>query len=220
MTLTINVTRLRRTRISAALTVSAAVIAVVCTACGGSSSPGESTSATLAPAQQWTPTTDTSAGSTPTVPAPAPGPAASSTLPAGAPPVDRHSPESVARAALTIWFTWDTRTDSGPNDAAARTGPLLRASYADTLSQSGSVGPGAQWQEWSAEQAVLKPTISSLSDAGAPNTAAAHFYQAVVTQTPYSPSGSPLGAPVLNEVAVIVRHGDVGWEVTSIQPLS
>lgn len=218
MTMTTNPTRLRSN--SVALTLGAAAIAVMCTACGGSSSPGGSTSTTLAPAQQWTPTTDTSAGSTPTAPAPAPAPAASSTLPAGTPPVDRHSPESVARAALTIWFTWDTRTGSGPNDAAARTGPLLRASYADTLSQSGSVGPGAQWQEWSAEQAVLKPTISSLSDAGAPNTATAHFYQAVVTQTPYSPSGSPLDAPVLNEVAVIVRHGDVGWEVTSIQPLS
>ncbi|QCB51803.1 hypothetical protein E5720_17575 [Rhodococcus sp. PAMC28707] len=187
-----------------ALTLSAAVL----TGCASTDSPPATNNGPAMPAQQWTPgATDPDAGDPTRTP-----PRAASALPNSAAAVDRGDPGAVATAALTIWFTWDTAVDTGPNDAAARTAPLLTADYArEITSTTAQASPGAQWQAWAAAGAVLIPEITS-DDEPVPAQTDSVAYRSY--RVAHLLDGSPVEESI---VAVILRPGTSGWEVSRIQ---
>ena len=183
------------------------IAATVLTACGGESTNNGSDAPSI-PAQQWTPGTPPPSGSDPTrTPAPA-----ATTLPdllaAG---VDRQDPDSVATAALTVWFTWNTAVDAGPNDAAARTAPLLTSDYArEITSTTAQSSPGAQWLDWAARGAVLTPDLVADDEPVPPQTDSTAYRSYHVTQRI---DGAPVSERV---VAMILRRGSGDWEVSRI----
>ncbi|OZC61994.1 hypothetical protein CH306_17645 [Rhodococcus sp. 15-725-2-2b] len=182
------------------------ITATVLTACGGQETGG--TDAPSIPAQQWTPGTPPPTGSDPTrTPAPA-----ATTLPDIAAGVDRQDPDSMATAALTVWFTWNTAVDAGPNDAAARTAPLLTADYArEITSTTAQSSPGAQWLDWAARGAVLTPDLVADDEPVPPQNDSTAYRSYRVTQRI---DGAPVSERV---VAMILRRGSDGWEVSRIQ---
>nr|WP_256985133.1 hypothetical protein [Rhodococcus sp. 06-1059B-a] len=185
--------------------VATALIAVIFAGCGhgGTSEPADGPSI---PAQQWNP------GDTPPEsidPVRTPPPAATA-LPDNV-DVDRSDPDSVAAAALTIWFTWNTGVDAGPGDAAARTAPLLTADYArEITATTAQSSPGAQWLSWAARGAVLTPTFVPSDEPTPPQTDTDAYRAYRLTQ---SVDGAPVADTV---VAVILRRGPTGWEVSRI----
>ncbi|OZE37519.1 MULTISPECIES: hypothetical protein [unclassified Rhodococcus (in: high G+C Gram-positive bacteria)] len=183
------------------------IAATVLTACGGESTNNGSDAPSI-PAQQWTPGTPPPSGSDPTR---TPPPAAT-TLPDIAAGVDRQDPDSVATAALTVWFTWNTAVDAGPNDAAARTAPLLTSDYArEITSTTAQSSPGAQWLDWAARGAVLTPDLVADDEPVPPQTDSTAYRSYHLTQRI---DGAPVSERV---VAMILRRGSGGWEVSRIQ---
>ncbi|MBY4131545.1 hypothetical protein HQO83_24430 [Rhodococcus fascians] len=183
------------------------IAATVLTACGGEGTDNGSYVPSI-PAQQWTPGMPPPSGSDPTR---TPPPAATE-LPGIAAGVDRQDPDSVATAALTVWFTWNTAVDAGPNDAAARTAPLLTADYArEITSTTAQSSPGAQWLNWAADGAVLTPDLVADDEPVPPQTDSTAYRAYHLTQTI---DGAPVSERV---VAVILRRGPNGWEVSRIQ---
>jgi hypothetical protein len=160
------------------------------------------------PAQQWNPgTPDPQANDPVRTPAPA-----ATALPETAPAVDREDPDSVAAAALSIWFSWNTTGDSGPNDAAARTAPLLTADYArEITSTTAQSSPGAQWLSWAADGVVLTPALTVDDEPTPPQTEELAYRAYRVTQ---SVDGAPVRESI---VAVVLRHTADGWTVSRIQ---
>ncbi|MDV6263901.1 hypothetical protein [Rhodococcoides yunnanense] len=192
----------RRTALAAAL-----IAAMVLTACSGESTDNGSDGPSI-PAQQWTPGTPPPSGSDPT----RTPPTAATALPDIAAGVDRQDPDSVATAALTVWFTWNTAVDDGPNDAAARTAPLLTSDYArEITSTTAQSSPGAQWLGWAASGAVLTPDLVADDEPVPPQTDSTAYRSYRVTQTV---DGAPVSERV---VAMILRRGPGGWEVSRIQ---
>ncbi|OZE26815.1 hypothetical protein CH256_16640 [Rhodococcus sp. 05-2254-6] len=184
------------------------IAATVLTACSGGSTDNGSDDAPSIPAQQWTPGTPPPSGSDPTR---TPPPTATA-LPDIAAGVDRQDPDSVATAALTVWFTWNTAVDDGPNDAAARTAPLLTSEYArEITSTTAQSSPGAQWLGWAASGAVLTPDLAADDEPVPPQTDSTAYRSYRVTQTV---DGAPVSERV---VAMILRRGSDGWEVSRIQ---
>ncbi|MDV6230533.1 hypothetical protein [Rhodococcus cercidiphylli] len=192
----------RRTAVAVILTA-----ATILTACGDESTDNGSDAPSI-PAQQWTPGTPPPSGSDPTrTPAPA-----ATALPDIAAGVDRQDPDSVATAALTVWFTWNTAVDAGPNDAAARTAPLLTSDYArEITSTTAQSSPGAQWLDWAACGAVLTPDLVADDEPVPPQTDSTAYRSYHVTQRI---DGAPVSERV---VAMILRRGSDGWEVSRIQ---
>ncbi|QII07866.1 hypothetical protein BH93_23025 [Rhodococcoides fascians A25f] len=183
------------------------IAATVLTACGGESTNNGSEVPSI-PAQQWTPGTPPPSGSDPTR---TPPPAAT-VLPDLAAGVDRQDPDSVATAALTVWFTWNTAVDAGPNDAAARTAPLLTSEYArEITSTTAQSSPGAQWLAWAAGGAVLTPDFVADDEPVPPRIDSTAYRSYRVTQRI---DGAPVSERV---VAMILRRGSGGWEVSRIQ---
>ncbi|OZE96722.1 hypothetical protein CH300_27465 [Rhodococcus sp. 15-1154-1] len=184
------------------------VAAAVLTACGGQDTGSANTDAPSIPAQQWTPGTPPPSGIDPTrTPA-----SAATTLPDIAAGVDRQDPDSVATAALTVWFTWNTAADAGPNDAAARTAPLLTSDYArEITSTTAQSSPGAQWLDWAARGAVLTPDLVADDEPVPPQTDSTAYRSYNLTQRI---DGAPVSERV---VAMILRRGPDGWEVSRIQ---
>ena len=201
-----------RATIVVALLAALAVLA----ACGGDDTSSSSTSSTTttptsqAPAQAWNPG-DPTTEDTATDPA---TPAA--TLPPAAQSVNRDDPESVAKAVVTIWFSWDTSTDSGPNDAAARSAPLLTPAYAQTLTSTGSASPGADFLTWAQQSAVVTPQITEQPNQNAPDSDDKRYFVFEVTQTGRTSSGQIVGDPVTTSAWVIVTRGDHGWAVSEL----
>ena len=192
----------RRTALAAILTA-----ATVLTACGGEGTDNGSDAPSI-PAQQWTPGTPPLSGSDPTRTPPPPA----NELPVIAAGVDRQDPDSVATAALTVWFTWNTAGDAGPNDAAARTAPLLTSDYArEITSTTAQSSPGAQWLNWAADGAVLTPDLVADDEPVPPQTDSTAYRSYRVTQRI---DGVPVSERV---VAMILRRGPGGWEVSRIQ---
>ncbi|WP_032388728.1 hypothetical protein [Rhodococcoides fascians] len=183
------------------------VAAAVLTACGGESTDNGSDAPSI-PAQQWTPGTSPPSGSDPTR---TPPPAATA-LPDIAAGVERQNPDSVATAALTVWFTWNTAVDAGPNDAAARTAPLLTSDYArEITSTTAQSSPGVQWLDWAARGAVLTPDLVADDEPVPPQTDSTAYRSYHLTQRI---DGAPVSERV---VAMILRRGPDGWEVSRIQ---
>lgn len=196
-----------------AVAVLAAALALVA-GCSGDTGPGTDTASptptALAPAQQWDPN-DPPATTEPTAPT------AHTSLPDNVARVDRSDPEQLAQAAVQVWFTWDTAVDDGPNDAAARTAPLLTPAFADSLFATGSNSPGGQWLTWAAADAVVTPTWRLLPDQGAPQSADRKYFVYEVQQTARTPDGNQIGAPAITSAWVIcVRSGDDFWEVSQL----
>ena len=205
------------TRRSAAgrLTVATAAFAITAALMAGcSGEDGEPTAASTTPrtpaqAQQWDPN-DPPRTIEPTAATP------SSALPDAAAELDRSNPDAVSQAAVQIWFSWDTATDRGPNDATARAAPLLTQKFADSLFATGSNSPGGQWLTWAKQDAVVTPTIRLMPDQGAPQTPDRKYYVYEVTQTARTPDGEQVGAPVTTSAWVIcVRNGPI-WEVSQL----
>lgn len=160
------------------------------------------------PAQKWNPGSPDPQASGP-VRTPAP---AANALPETAPAVDREDPDCVATAALSIWFTWNTALDSGPDDAAARTAPLLTTAYArEITSTTAQSSPGAQWMSWSANAAVVTPALTVDDEPTPPQTDNLAYRAYRVTQ---SVDGAPVRESI---VAVVLRRGADGWAVSRIQ---
>lgn len=168
-------------------TLTAAIAAVgilTLAACGDDSADTAASSsvATSIPhAQQWDPT-DLPDGDDPSADAPTPAGA----LPEWAADVDRTDAFQVAKTAVQVWYSWDPTTDTGPDDAAARTAPLLTPGFAASTTSTGSVaGPGAQWTSWAASQAKVKVSVIPAPTDGAPtNDPSRKYFIFRVTQTP------------------------------------
>ncbi|WP_072803101.1 hypothetical protein [Rhodococcoides yunnanense] len=195
---------MNRTHTATAVVLLAATILSGCT---NSQSPDEHDSSNFT-AQQWNPGSVSPDVSDP-IRTP---PRAATALPKVAAPVDRADPDLVAIAALTIWFTWNTGADAGPNDAAARAAPLLTVNYArEITSTTAKSSPGAQWLRWAAAGSVLVPTITRDDEPTPPQTDE-------VANRAYRVSQTIDDVPVNQSVvAVILRRGTDGWEVSRIQ---
>lgn len=180
-----------------------------CSSDDGDTATSSATPTELAPAQQWDPN-DPPRSTGPTAPT------AETSLPEKAARVDRTDPELVAQAAVQVWFSWDTGTDDGPNDATARTAPLLTQEFADSLLSTGSNSPGGQWLTWAEQDAIITPTWRLMPDQGAPQNADRRYFVYEVTQTARTPEGDLIGTPVVTSAWVIcVRHGN-NWEVSQL----
>ncbi|MCK0515759.1 hypothetical protein [Williamsia sp. DF01-3] len=199
---------------TARLTVAAVAFAITASLMAGcSSEDGEPTATTTtrtpAQAQQWDPN-DPPRTIEPTAATP------SSALPDAAAELDRSNPDAVSKTAVQIWFSWDTATDRGPNDATARAASLLTKKFADSLFATGSNSPGGQWLTWAEQDAVVTPTIRLMPDQGAPQTPDRKYYVYEVTQIARTPDGEQVGAPVTTSAWVIcVRNGPI-WEVSQL----
>lgn len=128
----------------------AAALAVLAACATSPVEPGRSSSAVPSTTQVW----------------PGPSPV-TSTAPTALPEgvdVDQRDPDSVALTSVSIWFSWDTRSDRSPFDAALRTAPLMGQSCRDRL--TGSTPMGAAGQDWTElsqvhARASVKATIAS-----------------------------------------------------------
>ena len=194
------------------MTVAFAITAALMAGCSGEDGEPTATSTTPrtpAQAQQWDPD-DPPRTIEPTAATP------SSALPDAAAELDRSNPDAVSKTAVQIWFSWDTATDRGPNDATARAAPLLTKKFADSLFATGSNSPGGQWLTWAEQDAVVTPTIRLMPDQGAPQTLDRKYYVYEVTQIARTPDGEQVGAPVTTSAWVIcVRNGPI-WEVSQL----
>ncbi|MBF6388137.1 hypothetical protein IU444_28835 [Nocardia farcinica] len=193
------------------LVASVATLAALCGCSvndGGDS--GSAVSTTPRPrAQDWTPDPQTT-----TVRPPA---TSATALPPQQSDVDRQDPDAVALAAMTLWFTWDTRTDSGPNDGAARTAPLLTPEYARTLTSGAPQSwPGGDWMRWRDQSARLVATARKGAEPTPPATATTAYAQVVVDQAVTRPDGTVVET-VQNVVDVKLTRGGNGWEVASVR---
>ncbi|WP_159848477.1 hypothetical protein [Nocardia sp. CY41] len=131
--------------------------------------------------------------------------------------VDRADPVAVAIAAMQVWFTWDTATDDGPNDAAARAAPLLTSSLAQAMTSNTPVGsPGADWMGWSAQHARLVATACRGAEPVPPPSATTAYTQLVVEQAVTLPD-DVVTTTVQTIVDVKLTRGASGWEVASVQ---
>lgn len=196
------------------LLAAVAAAALVITGCGSSGESAVPTSTPpAAPAQQWNP------GQSPTTSLAAPTsslpPAAS--LPPEAAGVDFTSPDAVARAALMVWFGWNTNTDTGPNDAAQRSTPLLTDRFADSITAtSAASGPGGQWLEWAAERAVVTARVDP-STASVPEQTTTEAYRVFeITQTARTPTGDVVGTRQVGANVQLRNATGERWEVEKI----
>ncbi|WP_216917665.1 hypothetical protein [Nocardia noduli] len=141
---------------------------------------------------------------------------AATALPVDLAGLDRGDPDATARAVLQIWFSWNPNVDSGPNDAAARSAPLLSAQYRSAITSTGSLSPGARWLEWAARHASAAVRVDASTEAVPPQTSrhAVRAYQ--VTQTWFSPSGELLDTAVFTAGIQLLRNG-TAWEVNRVE---
>ncbi|MDE1672646.1 hypothetical protein [Nocardia gipuzkoensis] len=170
----------------------------------------DSGSVAAASAQRWSP------GALPPAEAERRGPAAVTALPPELGVVDRGDPDATAQAALRVWFAWNTNTDAGPSDAAARAAPLLARTLVEAISASRAVaGPGAQWSRWANAHASAAVRVDPSPESVPPQTGSEAFRVLVVTQSMFTPRGELLDT-VVHTVTVVLRTGRIGWEVSDV----
>ncbi|MGN2638489.1 hypothetical protein ACTD5D_21700 [Nocardia takedensis] len=150
------------------------------------------------------------------------GPRGDRAVPATVLPVDlaglhRGDPDATARAALRIWFDSNTNTDAGPNDAAARSAPLLTARLRAALTSTGSLSPGARWLQRAARHASAAVRVDPSIEAVPPQTRLQAIRVYRVTQTWFTPTGELLDTTVFTVGIVLERNGNA-WEVSDVQP--
>lgn len=196
-----------------ALTAVVASVAIAVSACGGTTSDDDERPGSNSPPPTFVTPTETTARITPHLPS------TPLSAPETLPPslgVDEQDPDSVARAVVTIWWSWDTTADLGPDDAQLRAVPLLDDRLATQLRNFPRIsGPGADWLDLTARGAVA--TVSDVRIASEPTppdtaTEAARLYE--VTQTISTANGS---LPTRNFVAAVtLTKSPEGWRATRV----
>ncbi|MFE2999306.1 hypothetical protein ACFXG4_30395 [Nocardia sp. NPDC059246] len=142
--------------------------------------------------------------------------AAAAALPGEFTTVNRGDPDAVARTVMAVWFAWNTNTDAGPSDAAARAAPLLSKHLTSQVTGTVPViGPGARWMEWARQHATAAVQVDASPELVAPQTDTDAMRAFVVTQTLYTPEGQSLDT-VVHQVAVQLTNTSSGWEVTHV----
>ncbi|NKR30201.1 hypothetical protein GS538_09115 [Rhodococcus hoagii] len=198
-------TMIRRSALALAATAVAAAVVTGCSTESGAPQPEPTTTAPRA--QQWTPGTESGARTAPPVPSSTPPEAAN---------VAHGDASSVAEAAMTLWFTWDTTTDSGPIDGSVRATALLTPELARSVStEVPAQGPGGDWLGWKTQKARLVPTVTASSEPVPPQTSSRAYRSYVVDQAITLPDGSVTGH-VQSIVDVILVQGANGWEVSRV----
>lgn len=198
-----------RTMLAGTGIVLGVLLSTSCSSPTASDSAGTDT-ATLAPAQRWT-----QPGTDPGTSTPPPSKAATK-LPPEAAGVDRTDPDATARAALAVWFTWNTNTDSGPNAGSVRAVPLLSSAFAARVTGSGSVsGPGGRWNQWAAQHASVRAVVAASTELVPPQSDTEAFRVFVVTQTVFTPTGQVIDT-LTRTVAVKLNRTSPDWEVSSV----
>lgn len=194
------------TRPTATFALTVAVTAAALAGCGTDTGTTSSTPPSSAPrAQQWTPDTATGART---------APAAPSTLPPEAAGISRDDAGEVGRAAMTVWFTWDTTTDSGPIDGSVRASPLLTPDLARSVAaEVPAQGPGGDWLGWAAQNARLIADVTDSAEPVPPTTSDRAYRSYVIDQAITRPNGVVTGH-VQSYVDVVLAHGRDGWEVS------
>jgi hypothetical protein len=130
--------------------------------------------------------------------------------------VDRTSIDTVATAVVTALNTADTRTDTGPNDAAARTVGLLTADYAAAVVTTPPLrSAGARWTTWTTQGVQLTATVEALPDDRPADTATTATRLYLVTQTPTTATGQVLDA-VVTVAYIGLRRVAAGWAVAQV----
>jgi hypothetical protein len=131
--------------------------------------------------------------------------------------VDRSSIDAVATAVVTAFTTANTATDTGPNDAAARTISLLTADYAAAVITTPPLrSPGARWNTWTAQGVRLTATVKPLADDRPADTTTTATRIYLVTQTPTTAAGQVLDA-VVTVAYVALRRDTSGWAVAQVE---
>ncbi|MGW5383906.1 hypothetical protein [Nocardia sp. NPDC003963] len=187
-----------------------AVCASTALVAGCSPAPGPQEAGT-ASAQRWSPT--------PHMPGQSPRPelTAATALPVDIGQVDRADPDATARAALTVWFSWNPNVDAGPNDAAARAAPLLSAALRESVTATAPVrGPGADWRQWADRYATAAVRVDPAVDAVPPQTPSQAIRVYAVTQSWFAPGGEPIQT-VVRKVGVVLARTDTTWEVNHVE---
>ena len=130
--------------------------------------------------------------------------------------VNRGDPDAVARTVIAVWFAWNTNTDAGPSDAAARAAPLLSKHLTSQVTGTVPViGPGARWMGWTRQHATAAVRVDASPELVAPQTDTEAMRAFVVTQTLFTPQGQLLDT-VVHQVTVQLWATSGGWEVTRV----
>lgn len=165
-------------------------------------------SSTAPRAQQWSPGQHTTEQRS--------APAVPTELPPTVAELDRGNADAVADAAVTLWFTWDTTTDSGPNDGSVRATPLLADPLARMVAtEVPAQGPGGDWLSWATQKARLVPTVTANQEPVPPQTDQKAYRSYLVDQAVTLPDGT-VTEHRQSVVDVILARGESGWEVSRV----
>ncbi|TSD93264.1 hypothetical protein FOS14_23490 [Skermania sp. ID1734] len=203
----------RRLAAAAAGCVLAVGLTAGCATRSGETTAPPSTSA-LPGAQGWSPPT------APVSVTPSPAPAAAAVLPPQYAGLDRSDPDAVARAVLTLWFTWDPAIDTDSTVAQLRAAPLLTAALTNKLRipvDGQGQGGDLQWHDWAAAGMRLVPTISPGVEPVPLSTDTAAYRQFVVDQAITGPDGRVSGTQH-QVVDVVLTRPDAGsgWALAQV----
>lgn len=126
------------------------------------------------------------------------------------------SPDVVAAAGLTAYYSWQPTVDTTRADAARRALPWLGGQLAQaTRDYQPHAAPGADWNSWADHHATLRVRVGRGTDDGATaDTTATAVREYVVTLTPRSRTW--IGTPVQLVDFVTLTRGPGGWRITSL----
>lgn len=143
------------------------------------------------------------------------GGAAAGSLP-GAGTLRSPSPDVVAVAGLTAYYSWAPTVDTTRADAARRALPWLGGQLAQaTRDYQPRAAPGADWNSWSDHHATVQVRVGRGTDDGAPaDTGVTAVRQYVLTLTPRSRTWT--GPPVQLVDFITITRGPGGWRLTSL----
>ncbi len=151
---------------------------------------------------------------TPTTTADSPPAAAQAPTPSPA----AQAAEDAAKKGLTVVFTWYPATDSTQNDAYGRARDWLTDALAQRMIVDARTerGPGAQWAQWSEQQAEVIADVS-IECSGCPGDTDTIIHRvATIEQTAVSGSGTDTVEPGTTVWVTIVREGD-RWLIDEIR---
>lgn len=128
--------------------------------------------------------------------------------------VNRDDPDAVIRDALETMFTWAPAEEDSPAAAYQRAGGYLSDELAGESSTVSVPGPGTQWLQWRANNAVVEATAYLLADETPTNSADERHRVAVVVQS------ATVNGSLVDEIRrtawVVVGRSEIGWRITSM----
>lgn len=206
----------RESRAVGALVLAAAGLAL--TGCASSSGSGGTSSAGMS----------TPAGSAPVVSASGPGAAMPSVqsyptgstrpdprgMPRGVAAVNRSDPGAVAAGFVTATWTQDTRIDTGPWNALARSAGLATPQYAASLLRPLQAAPGAAWNTMAQAHGYTTVAVkATTSDDPPPVTQTSQSFTYTVT---VAAVGAKIPAQQLLMFVTVTRPtATLPWQVSS-----